>query len=88
MNGWEKIGDTWQKRFPVDGHRELTVIVGQEEDSVDGLAFKQSVANGTVKEDRPGTRLEEWIDPLSPEALIQIIARRDEYLADSSETTS
>lgn len=88
MNGWEKIGDIWQRRFPMDGPRELTVIVGQEEGSIDGLAFKESAADGTAEEDRPGTRLEEWIDSLSPEALIEIIAKRDKYLADLSETTS
>jgi hypothetical protein len=88
LNGWEKIGDTWQKRFPMDGSRQLTVIVGQEEGSVDGLSFRESAANGTAEEDRSGTPLEEWIDSLSPEALIEIIAGRDKYLADLSETTS
>lgn len=88
MNGWENIGETWQKRFPIDGPRELTVIVGREEGSVDGLAFKERASDGSAEEDRSGTRLEDWIDSLSPEALIEIIGKRDNYLADLSETTS
>jgi len=72
----------------MDGTRELTVIVGREEGSVDGLAFKERTADGTAPEDRPGTRLEDWIDSLSPEALIEIIAKRDKYLENLSETAS
>lgn len=88
MNGWENIGETWQKRFSLGGPRELTVIVGREEGFVDGLAFKERASDGSAEEDRSGTRLEDWMDSLSPEALIQIIAKRDNYLADSSEKTS
>ena len=85
MLGWEKIGDTWQKRFPIEGGSELTVIVGQEESFVDGLAFKERVPGGTADEDRPGTRLEDWTDSLLPEVLIEIIAKRDLHLPDLSE---
>ena len=82
MLGWEKDGDIWQKRFPMEGGSELTVIVGQEEGSIDGLAFKERVPGGSAEEDRPGTRLEDWLDSLSPEALIEIIAKRDLHLPD------
>ena len=88
MNGWEKVGETWQKRFPIDGPRELTVIVGEEEGSIDGLAFKERTTDASADEDRPGARLEDWIDSLSPGALIEIIAKRDNHLADLSETTA
>jgi hypothetical protein len=79
--GWGKVGDTWQKRFPIGAGSELTVIVGQEEGSVDGLVFKETVQDGTV-EDRPGSRLQDWMDSLSPEALIEIIAKRDAQASD------
>jgi len=87
LNGWEKVGETRKKRFPISGSGELTVIVGQEEGSVDGLAFKERASDGSAEEDRSGTRLEDWIESLSPEALIEIIAKRDTYLADLSEST-
>ncbi len=82
--GWEKIGEAWQKRYPIGEGSELTVIVGQEEGSVDGLAFKETVPDGTV-EDRSGSRLQDWIDSLSPEALIEIIAKRDTQAPDESD---
>ncbi len=88
LNGWEKIGGTWQKRFSIAGTGELTVIVGQQEGSVDGLAFKVRSPDGSAEEDQYGTRLEDWIDPLSPEAIIEIVAKRDKYLADLSESTT
>ena len=88
MNGWEKIGETWQKRFPIDESRELTVIVGQGEGYVDGLAFRERTPDGNAEEDRTGTRLEDWIDSLSPGALIEIIAERDKHLTEVPETTS
>jgi hypothetical protein len=83
--GWEKVGEAWQKTFPIGEGSELTVIVGQQEGSVDGLAFKQrAVQDGTV-EDRPGARLQDWMDSLAPEALIEIIAKRDAQAQDESD---
>jgi hypothetical protein len=84
--GWKQAGEAWQKRFRIGEGAELTVIVGQEEGSVDGLAFKETLQDGSV-EDRCGTRLEDWMDRLTPEALIDIIAKRDISLSDESDGT-
>jgi len=83
VGGWEKIGNIWQKTFPVEGGAELTVMVGQGENFVNGLAFKEGVQSASPEQDRPRMRLEDWIDSLSPEALIQILAKRDRCLEDS-----
>ena len=82
MLGWEKVGDAWHKRFPIGGGAELTVIVGQGDDAVDGLALRATGPGGNAAESQHGARLEEWMDRLSPEALIEIIAKRDVRQAD------
>lgn len=83
--GWERVGETWQKTFPIAEGSELTVIVGQEQGSVDGLAFKERAVQDGIVEDRPGSRLQDWIDSLSPQALIEIIAKRDAQAPDESD---
>jgi hypothetical protein len=80
--GWEKVGDAWQKRFPLGDGAELTVIVGQEDDAVDGLTFKATGPAGNAPDSQHGARLEDWTDRLPPEALIEIIAKRDVHRAD------
>jgi hypothetical protein len=79
--GWEKVGDAWQKRFPIGGGAELTVIVGQEEDAVDGLVLTATGPGGNAPDSQHGARLEDWTDQLPPEALIEIIAKRDIHRA-------
>jgi hypothetical protein len=80
--GWEKVGDAWQKRFPIGDGAELTVIVGLEDDAVDGLAFQATGPGGNAQGSQHGARLEDWTDRLSPEALIEIIAKRDVHRTD------
>jgi hypothetical protein len=82
--GWEEVGDTWQKRFTLEEGTELTVVVGQEEGFVDGLGFRVREPGAASEDDRSGTRLDDWIDSLPPEALIDIIAKRDQHLLKGS----
>lgn len=85
---WKKIGDTWEKTFPTEEGSTLTVIIGAEEGPVEGLTFREQNSPEDPEEQRPGTQLKDWMDALSPEALIEIIAKRDKHFAHLSQTAS
>jgi hypothetical protein len=88
VSGWKKIGTAWEKTFLTEKGWELTVIVAPGEGGIDGLAFREKSSPGSPDKPRPNTRLEDWIDLLSPQALLEIIAKRDKYGPGVSETTS
>jgi hypothetical protein len=88
FTAWEKAVRGLEKKFPLKGGSELTVIVSKEGGHVDGFFFKEKAPDKAAEEDRPGTRLENWIDSLSPEALIEIIAKRDKSFPDISQQSN
>lgn len=88
LSGWTKIGDGWEKTFPTGKGSELTVIIGPEEGGIDGLAFREKRSPEAPEEPRLGAQLQDWMDVLSPEALIEIIAKRDKQVPDLPETAS
>gem|GEM_PF-2612603 len=88
MSTWKKSGDGWEKTFTTEKGWQLTVIVGPGEGAIEGLAFREGAAAESPDKPRPGTKLEDWMDLLSPQALIEIIAKRDKYAPGDSETAS
>ncbi len=86
MSTWNKTGDGWEKTFTTEKGWQLTVIVGSAEGGSERLAFRERTSAESPDKPRPGTRLEDWIDLLSPQALIEIIAKRDKYAPRASET--
>jgi hypothetical protein len=88
VSTWKKSGDGWEKTFTTEKGWQLTVIIGPAEGATEGLAFRERASAESPDAPRPGTKLEDWLDLLSPQALIEIIAKRDKYAPGDSATAS
>jgi len=87
VSTWKKSGDGWEKTFTTDKGWQLTVTIGDAEGAIEGLAFRERASAESPDKPRPGTKLEDWLDLLPPQALIEIIAKRDKYAPGASETS-
>ena len=88
LTRWKKIGDGWEKAFPTDRGGEIIVTIGPTEGAIEGLAFTERMSAQSPGQPRPDTRLQDWLELLSAQALIEIVAKRDKYVPGTPETTS
>jgi hypothetical protein len=86
VSTWKKSGDALEKTFTTEKGSQLTVMIGPAEGATGGVAFRERASAESPDKPRPGTKLDDWLDLLSPQALIEIIAKRDKYAPGDSET--